>query len=230
MTQLQVFSHEKFGEVRTVQIGGEPWFVLKDVCEAMEISNSRMVAERLEDDELVSAKLTSGGQLREMQAINEKGLYRVIFRSDKQEAKLFQNWVFGEVLPTVRKTGGYNQSKQIFRLAAQVEKLTKILETDQKGSMFLCDPWGRKLSANDMVSIEFWEALLFRWRDYRSGSNKGEADEKFLHMIKQEYPQLKVSLKTLYRRWAKYQKGGRSELASYAGRHTNHYRNIDQRR
>ena len=63
---IKIFANEEFGRVRTVIIKGEPWFVLADVCKALEISNSRMVASRLDSDELMSVKLTSGGQRREM--------------------------------------------------------------------------------------------------------------------------------------------------------------------
>lgn len=72
MNDLQVFNYSG-NAVRTVQQDGEPWFVLKDVCDVLEISNSRMAADRLDADELMSVKLTSGGQLREMQIVNESG-------------------------------------------------------------------------------------------------------------------------------------------------------------
>jgi prophage antirepressor-like protein len=79
--------------VRVIFRDGKPWWVLKDVCEVLEINNSRMVANRLDDDELMSAKLTSGGQEREMNAVSESGLYSVILRSDKPEARRFRKWV-----------------------------------------------------------------------------------------------------------------------------------------
>ena len=74
---IKIFANEEFGRVRTVIIKGEPWFVLADVCKALEISNSRMVASRLDSDELMSVKLTSGGQRREMTVVSESGLYDV---------------------------------------------------------------------------------------------------------------------------------------------------------
>ena len=77
---IKIFANEEFGRVRTVIIKGEPWFVLADVCKALEISNSRMVASRLDSDELMSVKLTSGGQRREMTVVSESGLYDVILR------------------------------------------------------------------------------------------------------------------------------------------------------
>lgn len=111
---IQIFENERFGQIRTVMKDGEPWFVLADVCRALEISNSRMVAGRLDSDELMSVKLTSGGQRREMTVINESGLYAVIIRSDKPQAQSFRKWLTSEVLPTIRRTGGYVSNADMF--------------------------------------------------------------------------------------------------------------------
>lgn len=101
------FSYEN-SPVRVTEINGETWWILKDVCEILGLSNTNRTAARLEDDELTLLRLMSGGQNREMIAVNESGLYSVILRSDKQEAKLFRRWVTHEVLPEIRRTGGYN--------------------------------------------------------------------------------------------------------------------------
>ena len=106
MNELQVFSYNS-SEVRTVMRDGEPWFCLVDVCRVLDLSSPHKVAERLDRDELTGIKVRSGGQTREMTFINESGLYSVILRSDKPEAKPFRKWVTSEVLPTIRKTGGY---------------------------------------------------------------------------------------------------------------------------
>lgn len=106
MNGLQVFNYNS-SEVRTVMRDGEPWFCLVDVCRVLDLSSPHKVAERLDCDELTGIKVRSGGQTREMTFINESGLYTVILRSDKPEAKPFRKWVTSEVLPTIRKTGGY---------------------------------------------------------------------------------------------------------------------------
>lgn len=106
MNGLQVFSYNS-SEVRTVMRDGEPWFCLVDVCRVLDLSSPHKVAERLDCDELTGIKVRSGGQTREMTFINESGLYSVILRSDKPEAKPFRKWVTSEVLPTIRNTGGY---------------------------------------------------------------------------------------------------------------------------
>ena len=106
MNELQVFNYNS-SEVRTVMRDGEPWFCLVDVCRVLDLSSPHKVAERLDRDELTGIKVRSGGQTREMTFINESGLYSVILRSDKPEAKPFRKWVTSEVLPTIRKTGRY---------------------------------------------------------------------------------------------------------------------------
>ena len=98
-------------QIRTAIIDGEPWFVAKDVCEVLGIANSRDAVADLEQNELASVKATSGGQRREMNVVSESGLYVLIFKSRKPEAKAFRRWVTSEVLPTLRKTGKYEMQK-----------------------------------------------------------------------------------------------------------------------
>lgn len=107
MNDLQIFNHPDFGAVRTVTINGEPWFVLKDVCGALGISNHRMTADRLDADEKGVNKIDTLGGTQDMTVINESGLYNVILRSDKPEAKPFRKWVTSEILPSIRKHGAY---------------------------------------------------------------------------------------------------------------------------
>lgn len=106
MNDLQIFKYQD-SEVRTVELNGEPWFVLKDVCGVLRMNNSRMVADRLENDEKGVSQIDTLGGRQEMTIINESGLYNVILRSDKPEAKPFRKWVTAEVLPTIRKHGAY---------------------------------------------------------------------------------------------------------------------------
>ena len=103
MTDIQIFNYQN-NEVRTVEMIGEPWFVLKDVCEVLGITNPTAVADRLDEDE--RAKFDLGRQGASW-VINESGLYNVILRSDKPEAKPFRKWVTSEVLPSIRKHGAY---------------------------------------------------------------------------------------------------------------------------
>lgn len=104
MNELQIFNNEEFGEIRTVLANNEPMFCLPDVCKALELSNSRVVSARLDDDERCKLDLPRQG---ETWFITESGLHAVILRSDKPNAKKFRKWVTSEVLPSIRKNGGY---------------------------------------------------------------------------------------------------------------------------
>lgn len=106
MNDLQIFNNEEFGEVRTAVVNDEPMFCLIDICKALEMSNPTMVAQRLDEDERTKLDL---GRQGETNFITESGLYAVILRSDKPNAKKFRKWVTAEVLPQIRKTGSYNK-------------------------------------------------------------------------------------------------------------------------
>ena len=106
MSDIQIFNYQS-NEVRTVEMGGEPWFVLKDVCNILGISKYRDTAARLDADERGSVEVDTLGGTQQVIAVNESGLYHVILRSDKPEAAPFRKWVTSEVLPSIRKNGGY---------------------------------------------------------------------------------------------------------------------------
>lgn len=110
MNELQIFKSEEFGEVRTILINEEPWFVGKDVATALGYSNTRdaLMAHVEEEDKGVVKCDTPGGK-QDMVAVNESGLYALIFGSKLSDAKKFKRWVTTEVLPSIRKTGGYGK-------------------------------------------------------------------------------------------------------------------------
>ena len=100
--EIQVWNYES-SEIRTVQVNGEPWFVLADVCKVLELSSPHKVAERLDGDEKGRNQIPTLGGVQEMAVVNESGLYTVILRSDKPQAKPFRKWVTSVVLPSIRK-------------------------------------------------------------------------------------------------------------------------------
>lgn len=105
MNALQTFTYQQ-STVRTVERDGEPWFVLKDVCDVLNLTTPARVAERLDKDEVSQTHLTDSiGRQQDTTVINESGLYSVILRSDKPEAKPFRKWVTSEVIPSIRRTG-----------------------------------------------------------------------------------------------------------------------------
>lgn len=130
MNELQIFNNEEFGEVRTVVLNNEPMFCLMDICKALEIKNATDVSKRLDEDELT--RLNLGSRAGETWFVTESGLYAVILRSDKPNAKKFRKWVTGEVLPSIRKTGSYGKhmttAEKIQLLAQGNEELSGRVE------------------------------------------------------------------------------------------------------
>lgn len=112
MTDIQIFNNPEFGSIRTIEQNGEPWFVGKDVAEALGYSNaSKALADHVdEQDKLNNESLVSLGQ-RGGWLINESGLYSLCFSSKLEGAKKFKRWVTSEVLPSIRKTGNYMMPK-----------------------------------------------------------------------------------------------------------------------
>ena len=114
MNELQIFKSHEFGEIRTTIQNGEPWFVAADVCKALDIENNRKATNRLDDDEKgVTSSDTLGGK-QNLTVVNEAGLYSLVLGSRKPEAKAFKRWITHEVLPTIRRTGGYVNSAEAF--------------------------------------------------------------------------------------------------------------------
>lgn len=104
--ELKIFKNAQFGEVRVQIANNEPMFCLADVCRVLEIKNTTQVSQRLDDDEVAMLDIgLNNGALANF--VNESGLYTVILRSDKPQAKQFRKWVTSEVLPSIRKHGAY---------------------------------------------------------------------------------------------------------------------------
>lgn len=128
----QIFNYRGI-QVRTVSINDEPWFVLKDLCEVLELSNHRMVKDRLSDDVSSTYSILDAlGRPQDTTVINEDGLYDVILESRKPEAKGFRKWVTSEVLPSIRKTGNYSMAPQLPQnyKEALVALLSKVEENE----------------------------------------------------------------------------------------------------
>lgn len=158
MNELQIFNNEEFGEIRTVVVNDEPMFCLIDICKALEIKNATDVAKRLDEDELT--RLNLGGRAGESNFITESGLYAVILRSDKPNAKKFRKWVTSEVLPSIRKTGSYNKpmstAEKIQLLAQGNEELNERVDmvdgrvTDLENNMTI--DYGQQVAIGDEVN------------------------------------------------------------------------------
>lgn len=107
MEGLQVFQYQG-RDFRAIEQNGQPWFILSDVCRVLGLGTPSRVAERLDADEKGMRQIHTPGGPQDMTIINESGLYAVILRSDKPEARPFRKWVTAEVLPSIRRTGAYN--------------------------------------------------------------------------------------------------------------------------
>lgn len=105
--ELQIFSNSEFGEIRTITKDNEPMFCLADVCKALEISNVGNVKQRLSEKGIHTADTPTKGGMQKMTFISEANLYKTIFQSRKESAERFTEWVTSEVLPSIRKNGGY---------------------------------------------------------------------------------------------------------------------------
>lgn len=133
MNEIKIFNHPEFGEIRTAGTSENPLFCLKDVCRALVLNQPSRVKSRLDRDGVTSIKvIDSLGRGQMTSFINEKNLYRVIMRSEKQEALMFQNWVCDEVLPSIRKHGMYATDTTLEQLISSpdfgIQLLTKLKE------------------------------------------------------------------------------------------------------
>ena len=112
--EVEVFTHKDFGQIRTIQLNGEPWFVANDVMRVLEVSNSKDAIRTLDDDEKSGVDIIDPhGRKQKTNCISEAGLYSIILRSRKPEAKAFKRWVTHEVIPSIRKHGAYLTPQKI---------------------------------------------------------------------------------------------------------------------
>ena len=107
MNELMIFENEQFGKIRTIEQGGEPWFVAVDVCRGLEIANTADALGRLDEDEKGIGSVDTPGGKQRLAIVNEPGLYSLTLGSRKPEAKAFKRWITHEVLPSIRRRGSY---------------------------------------------------------------------------------------------------------------------------
>lgn len=172
MNNLQIFVYS--GEqLRTVQRDDGLWWVLRDVCRVLGMSNPAMVAGRLDEDEKGVSQIYTPGGTQEMTIINEPGLYSVILRSDKPEAKQFKRWVTHDVLPSIRKTGAYGVPPERLakldeyqakldrnrKLLADIERITAQAGRQAHEARKCYDEW-RKTREGIRDNVRFWEECI----------------------------------------------------------------------
>lgn len=163
MEQLKIFENEEFGQVRTINIDGEPWFVGKDVAKILGYKDTSDAMRRhVDDEDKLTRCFTDSGQKRELYIINESGLYSVILSSKLPSAKRFKRWVTSEVLPVIRKTGSYEMddySPEMKAILMHDKKLVKIdnCVTDLENHMTI--DYGEQTVLGDEVNKAVLDAL-----------------------------------------------------------------------
>lgn len=205
MNEIQKFVNKEFGTIRTMTISNEPWFAAKDICDILGVTNPTMSLKNLEVDEVT--KLNLGGLEGETNFVSESGFYTLVIRSRKDIAKPFRLWVTKEVLPQIRKTGGYipvkeEEPNEVFlaravqvanetikhkdEIIASQQKRIESLEETEKDWKLLMDCKGT-FSINEIAHfIGIGEYKLFaRMREmgilFKNENNDNVAYEKPVH-------------------------------------------------
>ena len=130
MNNLQIFDSPDFGQIRTIQQNGEPWFVGKDVAKILGYERAdNAIRNHVDDEDKLMHQISASGQNREMYIINESGLYSLILSSKMPKAKEFKHWVTGEVLPAIRKHGGYLTPDKIEQALTDPDTIIKLATT-----------------------------------------------------------------------------------------------------
>lgn len=129
VNELRVFSNSQFGEIRTLVIQDMPWAVGKDIAAALGYSDTaQAIRKHVDSEDKGVVDLTTPGGIQKVTIINESGLYSLILSSKLPGAKAFKRWVTSEVLPTIRRTGGYNAQSDSGKALQLMEELMRVKE------------------------------------------------------------------------------------------------------
>ena len=127
--EIVLFKHDEFGEVRTLVIDGEPWFVAKDITDILKYSNSRKaITDHVDIEDKGVTKCYTLGGMQDLTIINESGLYSLVLSSKMPEAKKFRRWVTSEILPSLRKHGAYFTPQALYESLCDPKNLIEILQ------------------------------------------------------------------------------------------------------
>lgn len=155
MNNLKVFENESFGSIRVIEESGEPWFVAKDIADALGYSETSAMTKRLDDEEVISAKLEGMNMWSTL--VNESGLYCAVLGSKLETAKQFKKWVTSEVLPTIRKHGAYMTDQALYRAITEPDFLIR-LATELRDEKTLRMEMQNKIEA-DRPKVLFADAV-----------------------------------------------------------------------
>ena len=162
--ELMTFQNEEFGEIRTAEIGGEPWFCLADICRPLGIQPKHCRSRLKEDGVVTNDLVDAAGKRHPMLLVNEANLYRVIFQSRKPEAERFVDWVTEDVLPSIRKTGGYQAqpaltpaqllAQQAQLLVQQEQRITAVEQKIDRALVAMAGPRGDRWTQDMCEAIK----------------------------------------------------------------------------
>lgn len=163
MNQLQIFKNEEFGQIRTVQLNNETYFVGKDIAESLGYANPKnAVPTHVSEEDKLSTQIEYAGQRREVTVVNESGLYALIFGSKLESAKRFKRWVTSEVLPAIRQTGQYqmqNLSDEMKAILMHDEKIVKMDNRILNLEKNMVIDYGQQLVLANLVSSSVIDVL-----------------------------------------------------------------------
>lgn len=160
MDNLQIFSNSEFGEIRTALVNDKPMFCLADICRVLEIKNVSDCKSRLRQKGIVTTDTLTNGGKQKMIFIDESNLYKAIFQSRKESAERFTDWVTGEVLPSIRKTGSYQKKlspQEMMRI--QLGMLDDVSDRVSKLENTMNIDYGQQKVLNDLVSARVIKIL-----------------------------------------------------------------------
>lgn len=130
MTDLKIFENPAFGQVRVLELEGEPWFVGKDVAEALGYSNTAdAIQKHVDEEDKLTSRIAIAGQGRNVVIINESGLYSLVLSSKLPTAKAFKRWITSEVIPSIRKHGAYITPDTLEQMIADPDTTIRLLTT-----------------------------------------------------------------------------------------------------
>lgn len=191
MNRMMIFSNPEFGNVRTVTIDGNPWFVGIDVATALGYQNgSRDIQRHVEKKDKAEVPFYDGNQTRNIIAINESGLYSLIFCSKLEKAKDFKRWVTAEVLPSIRKTGKYEVGQKIdsYQISDPIKRAERWIEEQREKQLLEQKVREQKPKADYFDSLVD-SKLLTTFRD----------TAKEFHMSPKSFTQWLIDNKYIYR-------------------------------
>jgi len=172
MNKIKIFNNSQFGDIRTATTEtGEPLFCLSDLCNALNLSNTSVVAKRLDSDEVT--KLNLGSLIGETNFVTEPGMYTVILRSSSPLAKPMQKWVTSEVLPSIRKNGAYMTPDTIEKVIADPDFIIALateLKKEQTEKRALAQSLGQKERQLSVAQkqLEYQEPVIIYANQHRS--------------------------------------------------------------